>query len=466
MATISDLESLAWRPPAPVPASGLEVGLRIFLQRAPDLLLTLPRDCYTRDVVAVPIGRRPVVIVNDPALIRRLFIDDREHYPKSDLMVAGLRPLLGDGVLISSGAAWEHDRRMLAPAFEQMRLAKLFPMMQSAVQDFVQRLGAAPESTVFDLEAELSRVTADIMFRAIFSAPIGAADAADVFASFSRFQRSLPQFDMRVVLSSNPDAPTQPPAALQEEAAKIRAMLAARLDARIAENATGRRYDDLAQAVIDARDEQGQGFSREQVIDQFAVFFLAGHETTASALAWTFYLLSQQPEWLARVTGEIEAALGDAAFDFDDGKRLPLLRNVFREALRLYPPVAFLTRRAMRDDRFGKLRVRAGSFIVVSPWLVHRHQMNWHLPDRFDPSRFERATPGERAGAYMPFGLGPRVCTGATIAQLEAALILCEVLRRHRVDVLEPEQVFPNSRVTIRPAGRLLCRLSPRIRAT
>lgn len=462
MATSSDHESPGWRPPAPVPASGLEVGLRIFLQRAPDLLLTLPRDCYARDVVAVPIGRRPVVIVNDPALIRRLFIDDREHYPKSDLMVAGLRPLLGDGVLISSGAAWEHDRRMLAPAFEQMRLAKLFPMMQAAVQDFVQRLGAAAPDTVFDLEAELSRVTADIMFRAIFSAPIAAADAADVFVSFSRFQRSLPQFDMRVVLSSNPEMPTEPPAALREEAAHIRAMLASRLDARVADNAAGRGFDDLAQAVIDARDDAGQGFSREQVIDQLAVFFLAGHETTASALAWSFYLLSQQPDWLARVTGEIDTALGDAAFGFDDSKRLPLLRNVFREALRLYPPVAFLTRRALRDDSYGKLRVRAGSFIVVSPWLVHRHRLNWRAPDRFDPSRFERATPGERAGAYMPFGLGPRVCTGATIAQLEAALILCEVLRRHRVDILDPEQVFPTSRVTIRPAGRLLCRLSPR----
>lgn len=453
--------SADWSPPAPPLRSSLAVGLKIFLERSPDLLQTLPRACYTQDVVAVPIGRRPVFIVNDTDIVRRIFIDDRQHYPKSDLMVSGLRPLLGDGVLISGGDTWEHDRGMLEPAFMHMRLEQVFPKMQQAVRDFTDRLAAVPAGTVLDLEAELSRVTADIMFRAIFSQPIDAGEAAQVFRSFTRFQQSVPQFDLRVVLASHPDRPPALPEALLEEAARIRGLLAQLVDRRLAELDAGRSFVDFAQAVIDARDGAGQAFTREQVIDQLAVFFLAGHETTASSLAWAFFLLSCQPAVLDGLRSEIRSQLGARDFDFHDVKALPRVRNAFRETLRLYPPVAFLTRRALRNDRFGRFAVPAGSFVVVSPWLLHRHRSYWPEPGRFDPSRFEQPGGGARAGAYIPFGLGPRVCTGATIAQLEASLILCEVLRRHDVQVLEPEQVFPGSRVTIRPVRRMQCRLSP-----
>jgi len=450
-----------WFPPAPPLRSSLAVGLKIFVERAPDLLETLPRACYTQAVVAVPIGRRPVFIVNDPDIVRRIFIDDREHYPKSDLMVSSLRPLLGDGVLISGGDTWEHDRSMLEPAFMHMRLEQVFPKMQQAVRDFIDRLALVTADTVLDLEAELSRVTADIMFRAIFSQPIDAGEAAQVFQSFSRFQQSVPQFDLRVVLSSHPDRPATLPATLLDEAARLRGLLAQLLDQRLAELAAGRQFIDFAQAVIDARDGEGRAFTREQVIDQLAVFFLAGHETTASSLAWTFFLLSCQPDTLKELREEIHAQLGQRELAFHDLKSLPRVRNVFRETLRLYPPVAFLTRRALRDDRFGRHAVPAGSFVVVSPWLLHRHRSYWREPGRFDPSRFELPGGGARAGAYIPFGLGPRVCTGATIAQLEASLILCEVLRRHDVQVMEPDRVYPGSRVTIRPVRRMQCRLKP-----
>ncbi len=455
------IDSDRWRPPAPPLRSSLAAGLKIFIERSPDLLQTLPRACYTDDVVRVPIGRRPVFIVNEPELVRRIFTDDRANYPKSDLMVSGLRPLLGDGVLISGDPTWEHDRRMLEPAFMQLRLKQVFSSMQQAVQAMVERLAAVAAGSALDLEAELSRVTADIMFRTIFSQPIDAGDAAQVFGSFARFQQQVPQFDLRVVLASEPGRPPELPAAMLEEAARIRGLLAQLLAQRQAELAAGAAFDDFAQAVIDARDAHGKGFSDEQLIDQMAVLFLAGHETTASALAWSFFLLDRQPAIRQRVQQEIAQVLGGRAFGFDDLKALPYLRNVFRETLRLYPPVAFLTRRALRDDRLGRLRVPADSFIVVSPWLLHRHRRYWPDPECFDPSRFETAGGGGRAGAYLPFGLGPRVCTGAMIAQLEASLILCEVLRRHRVEILDPDRVFPGSRVTIRPLQRMVCRLHP-----
>lgn len=450
---------LQWRPPAPPLRSNLAVGLSLALGRAPELLQTLPRDCYQKEVVVVPVGKRPVFIVNDPELIKRIFIDDHPRFPKSDLMIAALAPLLGDGVLVSNGSVWEHDRRMLEPAFAHMRVEQMFPMMRSAVSDFITRLAAIGSDEVIDLEAQLSHVTADIMFRTIFSQPMDGDVAAQVFAAFMRFQRNAPQFDLRVILRSHPDRPDALSDSLLEDARLLRGLITALLDQRLAALARGETFIDFAQSVIDARDVMGMPFSRERMIDQLAVFFLAGHETTASALSWTLFLLSQQPDVLARCRSEIAAVLGDRAFEPADLKRLPLLRNVFREGLRLYPPAAFLTRRALSEDRFGRHRVPVNSFVVVSPWLVHRHRRHWDSPDYFDADRFASIAP--KVGTYIPFGLGPRVCTGANIAQLEAALIMAEVLRRFAFVPVAPESVFPISRVTIRPGDGIACRVVP-----
>ena len=435
--------------------SNLSIGLRILFGRAPDLLRTLPRDCYTKDIVSVPVGRRPVFIVNHPETIRRIFAQDREWYPKSDLMVSTLMPLLGEGVLISEGERWEHDRKMLEPAFMQMRLEALFPKMRDAVDDWIHRLRSLPAGAVIELESELSRVTADVMFRVLFSQPIGDEEASKVFSAFGSFQRNSPQFDLRVVLGSDAARPQPQSPALLEDALQIRGLIEKLLDQRLARLAQGERFIDFAQAVIDARDADGHAFDRSRVIDQLAVFFLAGHETTASALAWTFFLLSQQSQWLRRLREEISHTLGEQPFTFADFKRLDVTRKIFRESLRLYPPVAFLTRRALREDRFGKLKVPKDSFIVVSPWLVQRHHAYWMHADRFDPSRFDDAAPAPAPGTYLPFGLGPRACTGAMVAQLEASLILCEACRRFDFIPLAPERVHPVTLVSVRIEGGL-----------
>ena len=435
--------------------SNLAIGLRILFGRTPELLHTLPRDCYTRDIVSVPIGRRPVFIVNHPETIRRIVNEDREFYPKSDLMISTLMPLIGEGVLVSGGERWEHDRKMLEPAFMQMRLEALFPKMREAVDDWIRRLHTLPAETQIELESELSRVTADVMFRVLFSQPIDGEQASRVFHAFSSFQRRSPQFNLRVVLDSDPSYPAPPSSDLLDDAMQIRGLIEKLLDERLARLEQGEHFIDFAQAVIDARDTVDQPFTREQMIDQLAVFFLAGHETTASALAWTFFLLSQQPQWLQRLREELEQTLDQQAFAFSDFRRLSVTRKVLRESLRLYPPVAFLTRRALREDRFGKLKVPKDSFIVISPWLVHRHHAYWAHADRFDPSRFDEDASAPVAGSYLPFGLGPRACTGAMVAQLEATLILCEAWRHFDFVPVAPKAVQPVTRVSVRIKGGL-----------
>ena len=459
MNSVTTYPAEAWRPPAPALRSNLAIGLRLLFQRSPDLLQTLPRDCYTKDIVTVPVGKRPVFIVNHPDTVRRILTEARENYPKSDLMVSALSPLLGEGVLISSGATWEHDRQMLEPAFMHMRLAQMFPDMREAVHDFVERLQLLATDAVVDLESELTHVTADIMLRTIFSKPIGPARADAVFDAFSTFQKNSPQFQLQHVLASDPRKPALPGTELMRDAAILRGLLADMLDERLVLNSQGKRFVDFAQAVIDARDSEDLPFSREKIIDQLAVFFLAGHETTASGLSWTFFMLSQQPQILGRMRDEIRQVLSDRSFGFDDFKSLNFVRDVFRESLRLYPPAAFLTRRALNDDRFGRLNVPADSFVVISPWLIHRHRAYWKHADCFMPSRFEANGTSPVPGTYLPFGMGPRACTGATVAQLEASLILCEVLRRFSFIPLDPGSVFPVSRVSVRPSNGIRCRV-------
>lgn len=447
-----------------MPPPGLRVAWWIASRQRRDLLEVLTADAYRNLVTAVPVGRRKVFLVSDPDLIRHVLVDARPNYPKSDLMRAALAPLVGDGVLVSEGDNWERDRRMLEPAFAHMRLEQVFPMMQAAVRDHAEHLRSLGNGIVIDLEEELSRVTADVIFRAIFSEPIGSEDAAGVFAAFMRFQRSAPQFDLEVILRSDPDRPERAPKAVLDDAQTVRDLIERLLRKRRAALAEGQTFCDFAQAAIDARNSHGEPFAPERLIDQLTVLFLAGHETSASALTWTLYMLGRQPDALAKVHAEVWEVAGARPLAFADAKSLNWTRAVFREALRLYPPAAFLTRVACADDELAGVTIPRGSLLVVSPWVVHRHAALWRDPDRFDPSRFAEGEPAPRPGSYIPFGMGPRVCTGAAIAQLEAQLILAEHLRDFDFEPVHAERVMPVSRVTIRPRGGILCRLLQRDR--
>lgn len=335
----------------------------------------------------------------------------------------------------------------------------MFPLMRAAVLEHAEALLARGDGVAVDLEEELSRVTADVIFRAIFSEPISGDDAAKVFAAFMRFQRGAPQFELDVVLRSDPMASEPMPPAVLEDAGAVRRLIGRLVERRHAALARGESFMDFAQAAIDARDNDGAPFPHERLVDQLTVLFLAGHETSASALTWTVFLLSQHERTRTGVHAEITRTLQGRPMEFADARSLQRTRAVFREALRLYPPAGFLTRLVLADERLGEVEVPRGSLIVVSPWVVHRHESLWRDADRFDPARFSEGSPAPRAGTYIPFGMGPRVCTGAAIAQLEAQLVLAEYLRRFEFDPIHPERVMPVARVTIRPRGGILCRV-------
>ncbi|MCA3014547.1 MAG: cytochrome P450 [Myxococcaceae bacterium] len=442
-----------YRPPAPVPRGPVSSLARVVARRENNLLSLLPDVAYRELVTPLGMSVRGILLVNDPALVSTVMDGSVELFPKNDLFVGALEPLVGDAMFVSSGERWRQQRRTLEPAFSHMRITRAFPAMAAAVDEACVTLDErAATQAPFSLDEAMGHLTADIITRTIFSQPLSAGTSREVFESFDRFERSVENVSIRRLLLERPWARIPQPPGVLEACRTIRALVGEMIDARLSADAPA--LDDIASAAVAARDPvTGQGFSREELINEIGVFFLAGHETTASGLTWTLFILSQQPQVVARIRAEVARVAGGGPLEFEHTRKLVFVRNVFREALRLYPPITFLPRVAAKDLTLGTRKVRRGTMIMIAPWAMHRHERLWENPDRFDPDRFERELP---PGAYLPFGAGPRLCIGAAFATLEATLVIARLVQRYDVVAQAPDEVWPLARLTTRPARQII----------
>lgn len=385
-------------------------------------------------------------LVNQPDLIDTVLKERPMDFPKSARISEGLRPLLGDSVFLTNGARWQRQRRIIDPAFEGGRLRDTFPAMLAAGQAASARLSEG----VTEIEAQASHAAADVIFRTLFSIPIEHEIAARVFSEFRAYQRSQPILNLAAFVPLPRWMPRFHRARTRAAARGIRRLITQLTELRLAEIAAGRAPDDLATKIMTTADpETGDRFDTAEMVDQVAIFFLAGHETSASALAWALYLLALFPQAQKRAAIEADSLPEDPAFS--DMAKLKFTRNVFREALRLYPPVPMMVREATRPERFRDRDVARGSQIVLSPWHLHRHERLWDRPDAFDPDRY--ATENGKTclrTAYMPFSAGPRVCTGAGFAMVEGPLLLALLLRAWRFETVPGEVPVPVAHLTVR----------------
>ncbi len=458
-----DTRTNLYRPPAPIPHSPLRSLLRVIREGDGNLLSLVPRAAYTEPVTHLGYSRRSIILVNDPDAVRDVMTDALGIFPKNDLFVGALTPLVGDSIFTSQGDAWQRQREMIDPAFSQLRIRSAFPAMVSAVDDCVSRLrDAAERGETLSLDVLTSQLTADVICRTIFSRKLDSDKAGRVFQLFGRFERSVASVNLRQLIFGKPWADVHQPKAVLSACEEIRALIGELVDPRIENRNDG--PDDIVAAVIQARDKTtGEHFSREELIDQLGVFFLAGHETTASGLTWAFFMLSQQPATLARLRAEVASVCGDQAPAFEQVKQLPLVRSIFREALRLYPPITFIPRVAAERTDIAGMRVKKGAMIMVSPWTTHRNALQWRDADRFDPDRFlPDAVADERPNTFLSFGLGPRVCIGAAFATIESSLILARLAAEFDFTPLDPDTVRPVARLTTRPAREILCTVKQR----
>ncbi len=413
--------------------------------------------------------KRWMFTVREPELAREVLVRRASAFHKSDIMDPMLQDVTGESLFTSDGETWRRQRRLMDPAFAQAGLRAVFPLMRQACDAAIERLAAhATErpGEVLDVDGTTTHFAADIIFRTIFSEPISAADAQAVFRAFEVFQKiSYAQGMLQMAKVPSSFAPGAGQA--KRAARKIRAILKAPLDRRLKALRAGEpcpTADILAVLTSTIDPDTGDTLAEDELLDQIAFLFLAGHETSASALAWALYLLAIDPGTQDAIKAEAAEQVGEGRIEFKHIKRLARTRDAFRETLRLYPPVAFFARDALEDMHMGGRDIEKGSIVVVAPWLLHRQPKHWgDAPDAFRPCRF--ATPQGEEGlrsAYMPFSMGERVCVGAAFALQEATLFLAEVVRRFELSPEPGHTPEPVARLTLRSANGIRVRIKAR----
>ena len=457
----------AFHPPAPKPREeppGL-LGFLLALRRDP--LTTWTERHFREKVVSGEgvLGR--IMVVNDPAIIRHVLVDNAANYRKDDLQLRILAPGLGRGLLTAEGDEWRLQRRTIAPLFNPRTVATFFPAMVDAAERLVRRWQRRPDGRVVDVSLDMTRVTLDVLERTIFTAGISRNPDA-LGRAITRYFEGLGRIDPVDIFGLPPWVPrigrlrARPAIRFFEE--MVRDLIAAR-KVLLASGQPAPR--DLLTLLLEASDpETGKGLSDLDVNANIVTFTGAGHETTANALSWSIYLISQDERVRRRIEAEVDAVLGADRIQAGHLEKLTYTRAVLDEAMRLYPPAPFLSRAAIADDEIGGHRIDAGTVVTVAPYVLHRHHSLWSEPDAFRPERFLPEARGviDRF-AYLPFGAGPRVCIGASFALQEAVIVLASIVRAIRLDLVRGHVVEPIHRITLRPRNGLRMQLSQRTRA-
>jgi len=449
------------KPPARPDRVSLWRYMRLF--RA-DILSAQPARLYRAWMAEFRTPFFRSYLCNQPDLVDLVLRARPDDFPKSARVSEGLRPLLGQSVFVTNGETWKRQRRIIDPAFEGGRLRDTFAAMVRAGQGAVARLGPLADGTPRDIEPHTSHAAADVIFRTLFSIPIENETASEVFEQFKAHQRTQPVLNLAAFVPLPRWFPRFHRRKTRETARAIRALITQLTARRMGEIEAGTAPDDLATKIMTTADpENGARFDTEEMVDQVAIFFLAGHETSASALAWALYLLALYPDWQDRLAEEAEAVFGARAPEFSDMSRLRVARDVFRETLRLYPPVPMMVRESTCPERFRNRDVKPGAQVVISPWHLHRHERLWDDPDGFDPERY-----GTENGktclreAFIPFSAGQRVCTGAGFAMIEGPLLLAMLIRAYRFDAVPDRPAMPVAHLTVRGRDGIWLSISPR----
>ncbi|MEE9453884.1 MAG: cytochrome P450 [Paracoccaceae bacterium] len=398
-------------------------------------------------------------LVNEPTLVHRVLVEEPDNFPKSELVADTLRALLGESIFATKGAQWRAQRDIIDPAFKGCP-RQAFTSMHDAGQDAIARLQKLTDAPV-EMEFVTSFLAADIIFRTLFSKPLTQSSAIAVFEAFRAYQKTQPLWNIPTLLRLPKWVPRMRSKQAKKHAATIRALLVDLVAERRLEITAGTAPDDLATSLMTATDPKtGKGFSESQMVDQVAIFFLAGHETSASALAWAFYLLAMDPDVQDKVAAE-SRLLSDPPAPGDLSK-LRFTKDVFHEVLRLYPPVPMYLRDAVTPTEFRGRKIPKGSMVIVSPWHLHRHERLWEHPDQFDPKRWQTDNGCTRKrDAFIPFSAGPRVCPGAGFARIEGVLMIAMFIRAFRFELTDHVPV-PVAHLTVRSKDGIQLSLSPR----
>lgn len=461
MTTLSNpvKKTLAGLAPPPLRAASFLKTLRASKGNAFEIV---PLQAFEQPVYFSKTIFGKVLMVNDPEGVRRILLDNVANYPKNDLEIEFFSAMFGEGLLSAPGPKWRVHRKVMAPSFGTRSVESYTPAMIDSTIAFARHWDTLADSAELDIAEEMKVLTLQIICRTLFSTD------ADELAGLARgaleFTQESLEFGLLDVL------PVIGPRRIKRTVNAIRAQFKG-IDSAIyrligeREKIRDEAPKDFLSRLVAAKDpDDGAGMSASEVRDEVITIFMAGHETTAVTMTWVWYLLSQHPQEEAKLHEELDTVLAGRAPTQDDLPSLVYTRMVIEEAMRVYPPAPGLSvRQAKEADEICGFQVWPGLQVLISPWILHRHRRLWDEPERFVPTRFSKEASDMRPRfAYLPFGGGPRVCIGATLAMTEAISILAVLAQKFRLRLKEPQEVQLQTRITLRPKNKLLTILQRR----
>ena len=402
-------------------------------------------------------------IVNDPAGIRRVLLENATNYPKARVEHRILGPAMGNGLILSEGETWRVHRHIMAPAFDHRTIERYAPVMVDAACKLANRWAALSAGACVEMEDAMMELTLEIISRSMFTADSDAIKGI-IREGSARYQQIMMVGLLEFVPGLGPLWSAwkgmRGRRMMRDFNRAMYELIAART-----KNPPDSGNPDLLDHLIASRDEEnGAGMTIREIRDQVPTIFVAGQEPTALALMWTWYLLAIHPEHEARMHSELDRILGGREPAWSDVAKLTCTRMILQESMRLYPAVHTLAfREARQDDIVCGTSIPKGSIVTIIPWLIHRHRTHWEDPDRFDPGRFSpEANSGRDRLAYLPFGFGPRICIGAAFAMAEAVLILATLAQRFRPRIAAGCRIEPQAIFTLRAKHGMHMQIAPR----
>ncbi len=446
-------------PPAPRPRtrppSALEM-MRIVYRNPLELW---GEPSYNEPWISVNGVGGPLVIANDPGLVRHVLVDNAKNYKMATVRQKILRPILRDGLLTAEGEVWRRSRKAMAPVFTPRHIFGFARPMLKRALEFVERY---EDGTVTDLAADMTMLTYEILAETLFSGEI--TGSKETFSEdIDRLLETMGRVDPLDLLRAPDWLPRLTRIRGRKTMAYFRGIVSDTMALR--EDWLKRDPDGAPQDFLTLllKAEGPDGLTRAEVEDNIITFIGAGHETTARALGWTLYCLAEAPWEREPIEREIDAVLASEPDPTKWLEAMPLTRAAFDEALRLYPPAPSINREPIEPEHYKDLYIPPKAAVLVMPWVIHRHRKLWDKPDAFLPERFH---PGNREKIdrfqYLPFGAGPRVCIGAAFAMQEAMIALAVLMSRFRFETTADTRPWPVQKLTTQPQGGLPMRVTRR----
>ncbi len=409
-------------------------------------------------------GFQDVYVVNHPDFIRPVLTRDYRHFSKRTIDYRVLAQVMGNGLVTNDGPHWVRQRRLIQPMFSHHRIEGFDESINARTSSMMDEWESRVGGDTLRIDREMSRLTFGIVGATLFGSDLErhAGEISEILEV-----ANLYPFESRALMTLCSWVPTPHNLKWRHAVRRLDRIVYGMIEARRRGGAGG---DDILDHLIRAVDEEtGEGMDERQMRDEVVTLMLAGHETSANALAWTLYLLDKYPDAQARLVETLAETLNGAAATAADLPRLPYLKQVVQESMRIFPPVWAYARRSEEAEEFDGYRLPANVYVMVVPYALHRHPEFWPDPERFDPERFDperfdpdRGEGGRHPYSYLPFAAGPRTCIGAGMAMLETQLVLAQVLQRFRVHVVPDHPIETTAKVTLRPRHGIVVTLSRR----